>query len=143
MDDFYYQLNPKGRSYETLKELSDSEVITLALLRSSLEVLSPSVLSWARLAASSLTCSPQAWGSSSLLVTSEGTRKLRGFFEPLRRAASHLGRALVGEPYRRALKTLIVDSLRCLRFCIPSGEVSQSLLRVGGLEEFFGRSGMD
>jgi hypothetical protein len=31
IDDIYYQLNPKGRRYETLKELSDSEVITLAL----------------------------------------------------------------------------------------------------------------
>jgi hypothetical protein len=31
--DLYYQLNPKGRSYETLKELSDSEVITLALFQ--------------------------------------------------------------------------------------------------------------
>ena len=31
VDDIYYQLNPKGRTYEALKELSDSEVITLAL----------------------------------------------------------------------------------------------------------------
>jgi hypothetical protein len=31
IDDAYHQLNPKGRTYETLKELSDSEVITLAL----------------------------------------------------------------------------------------------------------------
>jgi hypothetical protein len=33
VDDIYYQLNPKGRCYETLKELSDSEVITLALFQ--------------------------------------------------------------------------------------------------------------
>src|SRR5215207_5841372 len=33
VDDAYYRLNPKGRRYETLKELSDSEVITLALLQ--------------------------------------------------------------------------------------------------------------
>jgi len=33
VDDTYYQLNPKGRRYETLKELSDSEVMTLALFR--------------------------------------------------------------------------------------------------------------
>ncbi len=31
VDDIYYRLNPKGRSYETLKELSDSEVITLGI----------------------------------------------------------------------------------------------------------------
>jgi hypothetical protein len=33
IDDAYYQLNPKGRNYATLKELSDSEVITLALFQ--------------------------------------------------------------------------------------------------------------
>ncbi len=33
IDDIYYRLNPKGRCYETLKELSDSEVITLALFQ--------------------------------------------------------------------------------------------------------------
>ena len=33
IDDTYYQLNPKGRCYETLKELSDSEVMTLALFQ--------------------------------------------------------------------------------------------------------------
>jgi hypothetical protein len=31
IDDAYYLLNPKGRNYQTLKELSDSKVITLAL----------------------------------------------------------------------------------------------------------------
>jgi hypothetical protein len=57
VDDAYYRLNPKGRHYETLKELSDSEVITLEPYSSSFEVLSPSVLSCARLPASSGTCS--------------------------------------------------------------------------------------
>jgi hypothetical protein len=33
VDDIYYRLNPKGRRYETLKELSDSEVMTLALFQ--------------------------------------------------------------------------------------------------------------
>jgi hypothetical protein len=33
IDDTYYHLNPKGRHYQTLKELSDSEIITLALLQ--------------------------------------------------------------------------------------------------------------
>ena len=33
VDDTYYQLNSRGRRYETLKELSDSEVITLALFQ--------------------------------------------------------------------------------------------------------------
>jgi hypothetical protein len=33
IDDTYYLLNPKGRHYESLKELSDSEIMTLALLQ--------------------------------------------------------------------------------------------------------------
>jgi hypothetical protein len=33
VDDVYYRLNPKGRRYETLKDLSDSEVVTLALFQ--------------------------------------------------------------------------------------------------------------
>lgn len=33
VDDIYYRLNPKGRRYENLKELSDSEVVTLALFQ--------------------------------------------------------------------------------------------------------------
>jgi hypothetical protein len=31
IDDAYANLNPRGRRYESLKRLSDSEVITLAL----------------------------------------------------------------------------------------------------------------
>jgi hypothetical protein len=33
IDDAYYQLNPKGRNYESLKRLSDSEIIALTLLQ--------------------------------------------------------------------------------------------------------------
>ena len=33
VDDAYYRLNPKGHHYGTLKELSDSEVMTLALFQ--------------------------------------------------------------------------------------------------------------
>jgi hypothetical protein len=33
IDDAYYRLNPKGRHYESLKELSDSEVMTLAIVQ--------------------------------------------------------------------------------------------------------------
>jgi hypothetical protein len=31
VDDGYYRINPQGRRYETLKEISDSEIVTLAL----------------------------------------------------------------------------------------------------------------
>ena len=33
VDDAYYRINPQGRRYETLKDLSDSEVVTLALFQ--------------------------------------------------------------------------------------------------------------
>jgi hypothetical protein len=33
IDDAYAHLNPKAKSYESLKRLSDSEVLTLALLQ--------------------------------------------------------------------------------------------------------------
>jgi len=33
VDDVYYRINPQGRRYETLKDLSDSEVETLALFQ--------------------------------------------------------------------------------------------------------------
>src|ERR671916_1778289 len=33
VDDFYQNVNPNGRRYESLKKLSDSEVITLALFQ--------------------------------------------------------------------------------------------------------------
>ena len=33
VDDVYYRINPQGRRYETLKDLSDSEVVTLALFQ--------------------------------------------------------------------------------------------------------------
>jgi hypothetical protein len=33
IDDTYYRLNPKGCHYETFKELSNSEVMTLALFQ--------------------------------------------------------------------------------------------------------------
>jgi hypothetical protein len=33
IDDAYANLNPRGRRYESLKRLSDSEVITLALFQ--------------------------------------------------------------------------------------------------------------
>ena len=33
IDDAYANLNPRGRCYESLKRLSDSEIITLALFQ--------------------------------------------------------------------------------------------------------------
>jgi hypothetical protein len=100
VDDIYYRLNPKGRCYETLKELSDSEVITLALFQQLRGV--ESCRSFLREAArffSHLFPGVVGLHPSSL---HRRVRKLRRFFEPLRRATLD---ELVGDP-----ETLIVDS---------------------------------
>ncbi len=100
VDDIYYRINPKGRCYETLKELSDSEVLTLALFQQLRGVEScRSFLGEAARFFSHLFPGVVGLHSSSL---HRRVRKLRRFFEPLRRAILD---ELVGEP-----ETLIVDS---------------------------------
>jgi len=101
VDDAYGLLNPDGtQSYESLKSLSDSEVITLALLQQLRGVESEH--SFLRDAARFFShLFPGVVG----LHPSSFNRRLRGlrrFLEPLRRAV--LGE-LVGDP-----ETLIVDS---------------------------------
>jgi hypothetical protein len=100
IDDTYYRLNPKGRHYETLKELSDSEIITLALLQQLRGI--ESQRSFLREAARFF--SDLFPGVVGLHPSSfhRRVRKLRGYFEPLRRAILS---ELVGDP-----ETLIVDS---------------------------------
>ncbi len=100
VDDTYYQLNPKGRRYETLKELSDSEVITLALFQQLRGIESErSFLREVARFFSHLFPGIVGFHPSSLL---RRVRKLRRYLEPLRRA---IVPELVGEP-----ETLIVDS---------------------------------
>lgn len=114
IDDTYYHLNPKGRSYETLKELSDSEVITLALLQQLRGVESQrSFLREVARFFSHLFPGVVGLHPSSL---HRRVRKLRRYFEPLRRAILS---ELVGEP-----ETLIVDST--LLSVLHPREVSQS-----------------
>jgi hypothetical protein len=100
VDDTYYQLNPKGRRYETLKELSDSEVLALALFQQLRGVESErSFLREAARFFSHLFPGVVGLHPSSL---HRRVRKLRRYLEPLRRAILP---ELVGEP-----ETLIVDS---------------------------------
>jgi hypothetical protein len=100
VDDTYYQLNPKGRYYEAIKELSDSEVITLALLQQLRGVESErSFLREVARFFSHLFPGIVGLHPSSL---HRRVRKLRRFLEPLRRAILP---ELVGDP-----ETLIVDS---------------------------------
>jgi hypothetical protein len=100
VDDIYYQINPQGRRYETLKELCDSEVVTLALFQQLRGV--ESERSFMREVArffSHLFPGIVGLHPSSL---HRRIRGLRRFLEPLRRAILP---ELVGEP-----ETLIVDS---------------------------------
>ncbi len=100
VDDAYRLLNPAGRRYESLKKLSDSEVLTLALLQQLRGV--ESCRSFLRDAERFF--AHLFPGVAGLFPSSfhRRLRKLRRFLEPLRRAAAA---ELVGEP-----ETLVVDS---------------------------------
>ena len=119
VDDAYYRLNPKGRRYETLKELSDSEVMTLALFQqlrgveSERSFLREVARFFAHLFPGIIGLYPSSFHRR--------VRKLRSYFEPLRRAILP---ELVGDP-----ETLIVDST--LLAVLHPREVSQS--GVGGV----------
>jgi hypothetical protein len=100
VDDAYRILNPKGRRYESLKQLSDSEVITLALLHQLRGVESErSFLRDVSRFFSHLFAGVVGLWPSSL---HRRIRKLRRFLEPLRRFVLA---ELVGDP-----ETMIVDS---------------------------------
>ena len=100
VDDTYTLLNPGWRSYESLKRLSDSEVLTLALFQQLRGVESErSFLRDAQRFFSHLFPGIAGLHPSSL---HRRVRKLRRFLEPLRRTVLP---ELTGEP-----ETLIVDS---------------------------------
>jgi hypothetical protein len=101
IDDSYIHLNPQGRRrYESLKRLSDSEVITLALfqqlrgIESERSFLREAERFFPHLFPGVVGLSPSSFHRR--------VRKLRRYLEPLRRAILD---ELVGEP-----ETLIVDS---------------------------------
>jgi hypothetical protein len=100
IDDTYYHLNPKGHHYEVLKELSDSEIITLALLQQLRGIESQrSLLGEVGRFFWHLFPGVVGFHPSSF---HRRVGKLRRYLEPLRRAILP---ELVGEP-----ETLIVDS---------------------------------
>jgi hypothetical protein len=101
IDDAYQILNPNGHLYASLKQLSDSEVITLALFQQLRGIESErSFLREVSRFFSHLFPGVVGLHPSSL---HRRVRKLRRYLEPLRRAI--VGEELVGEP-----ETLIVDS---------------------------------
>jgi hypothetical protein len=100
IDDAYATLNPKGRRYESLKRLADSEVITLALFQQLRGVESErSFLRDAQRFFSDLFPGVVGFHLSSF---HRRVRKLRRFLELLRRT---IVVELVGDP-----ETLIIDS---------------------------------
>src|SRR5215204_21926 len=100
VDDTYTLLNPDGRTHESLKRLSDSEVLTLALFQQLRGIESErSFLRDAQRFFSHLFPGVAGMHPSSL---HRRVRKLRRFLEPLRRSVLP---ELVGDP-----ETLIVDS---------------------------------
>ena len=114
IDDAYALLNPHGDMYGSLKRLSDSEVITLALIQQLRGVESErSFLRDAERFFAHLFPGVVGFHPSSL---HRRMRKLRRFLEPLRRAVLA---DLVGDP-----ETLVVDST--LLTVLHPRQVSQS-----------------
>src|ERR671913_1323697 len=114
IDDAYANLNPRGRRYESLKRLSDSEIITLALFQQLRGIESErSFLRDAERFFSHLFPGVVGLAPSSF---HRRLRKLRCFLEPLRRA---IVAELVGDP-----ETLLVDST--LLSVMHPRQVSQS-----------------
>ena len=120
IDDAYAHLNPHARRYESIKRLSDSEVLTLALLQQLRGVESErSFLRDAQRFFWQLFPGVVGLHPSSL---HRRVRKLRRFLEPLRR---EILSEMVGDP-----ETLLVDStllsvlhpllrfLRAVRACV-------------------------
>src|SRR5918994_2883086 len=114
IDDAYPHLNPHAHRYESLKRLSDSEVITLALFQQLRGVESErSFLRDAERFFSHLFPGVVGFHPSSF---HRRVRKLRRYFEPLRRAILS---ELLGDP-----ETLVVDST--LLAVLHPREVAQS-----------------
>lgn len=100
LDDVYHQLNPNGGRYASLKRLSDSEILALALFQQlrGIESEHSFLREVARFFSHLFPGVVGFWPSS----FHRRVRKLRGYLEPLRRA---ILAQLVGEP-----ETVIVDS---------------------------------
>src|SRR5215216_4766410 len=100
IDDAYAHINPRARCYQSLKRLSDSEVITLALFQQLRGVESErSFLRDAQRFFAHLFPGVVGLHASSF---HRRVRKLRHFLEPLRR---NILSEIVGDP-----ETLLVDS---------------------------------
>lgn len=114
VDDVYRQLNPQGGRYASLKRLSDSEILALALfqqlrgIESEHSFLREAARFFSHLFPGVLGLHPSSFHRR--------VRKLRRFLEPLRRAILV---ELVGEP-----ETMIVDST--LLSVLHPRQVSQS-----------------
>ena len=100
IDDAYYRLNPRGRRYASLKELSDSEILALALFQQlrGIESEHSFLRGTSRFFSHLFPGIVGYWPSS----FHRRMRKLRRYLEPLRR---EILPELVGEP-----ETMVIDS---------------------------------
>ena len=120
LEDAYRILNPKGERYETLKRLSDSEVLTLALfqqlrgIESERSFLRDAERFFSELFPGVIGLSPSSFHRR--------TRRLRRFLEPLRRSILP---ELLGDP-----ETLIADST--LLSVLHPRQVKQSAMDFEG-----------
>jgi hypothetical protein len=124
IDDAYTVLNPAGDRYESLKRLSDSEVLTLALLQQlgGVECERSFLRDAEKRFFAQLFPGVVGLHPSSL---HRRVRKLRRFLEPLRRAV--LAQLAGGDP-----QTLGSWTRLCFRCCTPGSPSSPWASKVPG-----------
>jgi hypothetical protein len=125
-DDAYAHLNPRAKSYESIKRLSDSEVLTLAHLQQLRGVESErSFLRDAERFFSELFPGVVGLQPSSL---HRRMRRLRRFLEPLRRAVLE---ELVGEPETLIVGSTLLEVLHLRQVSQSAGFEGASWVRCG------------
>jgi hypothetical protein len=133
IDDAYAHLNPRANSYEAIKRLSDSEVLTLALLQQLRGVESErSFLREAQRFFSELFPGVVGLHPSSL---HRRVRRLRRFMEPLRRA---ILAELVGEPETLIVDSTLLEVLHPRQLSQSTGFEGAAWVRWGSFAVFYG-----
>ena len=134
IDDSYTILNPKGRHYESIKRLSDSEIITLTLLQQLRGIESQrSFLRDAQRFFSHLFPGVVGIHPSSF---HRRVRKLRRYLEPLRRT---ILKELVGDPESLLIDSTLLSVLHPLLRSLNKGRDSMELRGyVGGVSVSMG-----
>ena len=135
VDDAYALLDPRARHYESIKRLSDSEVIALALFQQLRGVESErSFLRDAQRFFSHLFPGAPGIHPSSF---HRRVRKLRRYLEPLRRA---ILKELVGEPESLLIDSTLLAVLHPRQVTQGSGFPGAAWVRLGFLQRLRGET---